>query len=324
MGVALLTYPQSNSLKLSQIDKEAVFADKTYASFEKLAKEKGIEVAYSLLKEKFPANQAAAHDFAHVVGLASFEKKGPSGLSVCDAAYNYGCYHGFIEGFLVKKGPEAIVEIEKSCLALGSVHAPSCIHGIGHGVLAYRSYKLDEALMDCDVQKENTRIYCWDGVFMERITGSMQNPKDRPILTETTLNQPCDSIAYIYKKNCWRNQVAAWFIYFQNNPQKVGARCSLIEPEFQEVCFENIGFTNVMSAAENRDLLIGWCQIENGRISDSCIIGEMKELLFEGKSPQLAQSLCIIISPQKQQDCHQQFQLHFAEYQTRFGQKPQN
>lgn len=302
----------------NQVNTEALFADRTYATFENFAKENGVEVAYQLLKEKFAKNEAGAHDFAHVVGLVAFEKKGTSGLGICDTAYNYGCYHGFIEGFLSAKGIKSMGEIEKSCVALGPVHTPSCIHGIGHGVLAKRSYKLKEALGDCVLLKLEVRIYCWDGVFMERVVGSMQNPRDRASLTEDTLNEPCDSIDYVYKIHCWRNQVAAWFTYYQNNPQKVARRCSLIEEQFQQTCFENIGFTNVMNAGEDQQKLISICSFD-GQISDFCLIGEMKELLFEGKSPQIAQSLCSYVSPQNIKVCQVDFQKHFGEYQQRFN-----
>lgn len=321
IAVLFMTFPPSFQKKQETVDLESIFGDKTYKKFSEYSQEAGLKEAYELLKQRFPKNEPRAHDFAHVVGIKSYEINKKNGLSVCDTAYNYGCYHGFIEAYISDMGNVALPKIENSCLSLGSVHSPSCLHGIGHGVLASRSYKLNVALTDCDQLLQNSRSYCWDGVFMERITASMQDPNDRQPQTEDTLDEPCDSLSYAYRKNCWRNQVSAWFNYYGENPKSVGSRCALIEKEFQNTCFENIGFHNVMTTGEDFQKLVSSCKIISSG-SDNCLMGELQELLFEGKNPALSQSLCGQVNASFQRECQEIFNLHYSQYQQRFGDRP--
>ncbi len=293
--------------------------DDNFERFLKYAQKEGADSTYQVLKQRFPQNEAAAHDLAHIIGQVAFEQKKLPGISLCDTFYNYGCYHGFIETFLAQKGLEAVGEIEKTCFDLGYVHSPSCLHGIGHGLMINSSYNLEKALDDCNRLKESSRIYCFDGVFMERIVASMQDPQNRPKLTEERLDEPCQTIATIYKNQCWRNQVTLWFTYYQNNPAKITARCQKLDLEYQPTCLESIGLINVQNAGENLNLLVNSCLLINNQTSDSCLIGEMKELLFEGKSPQIAQSLCGYVSSPSVSSCQSQFQALRSEYYQRFG-----
>lgn len=304
----------------SEIDLNKIFSDKTYGEFKNIAQNSGADYAYRLVKEKFPNNETAAHDFAHVVGLVAYGKMDSAGLSICDTSFNYGCFHGFIEGFLIKKGTLAIEETESHCQSLGYIHMPSCIHGIGHGLMAYESYDLKKALSDCDNLEQSIRLYCWDGVFMERINASMQDPAKRAqIIDENNINQPCQSINLIYKAQCWRNQVSAWFNFFGSDPQKVIKVCQGIEKQYQEICFESVGLTNVMLAGDNPLKLKEFCSTNVGQVIDGCIFGELKEILFEGKSPELARSLCNFASSQGKNNCNATFQDHYNQYRARFA-----
>lgn len=297
----------------------AIFEKGNFTQFSSFVEKDGVEKAYQLLKMRFPKNEAAAHDFAHIIGLSAYEEIGSSGLRVCDNAYNYGCYHGFIEGFLARKGIEAVKEIEGSCQSLGKVHAPSCLHGIGHGVMAKRSYRLDQALADCDLLQKDVQLYCFDGVFMERITGSMLADKNRFTLTPQTLNEPCNSLASKYKRQCFRNQVTAWFVYFQGDSQKVGNQCRQIAKIYQDICFESVGHMIIINASLDGNKIANLCRVEkNNQISDQCLLGAMDELMFEGQSPQLAQSLCFHTSPKVKPTCQSRFQELLNDYRIRF------
>lgn len=318
--VALLVYiAYSHRNQAPSLD-QTVFQKKEFQEFEKFTRKAGVQKAYEVLKNHYPNNDVDAHDFAHVVGLIAYEQEGARGLGICDTAYNYGCSHGFIEGFLIERGIGSVGEIEQSCIELGPVHTPSCLHGIGHGLMINSSYQLDGALADCDRLKESSRLYCWDGTFMERIIGSMQSAESRLKISAETLNQPCDSVKEIYKQQCWRNQVTSWFEFFKNDTQKILSQCTKIENEFQQICFESIGLINVMNAKENVSQLVSFCAITNDFLIDSCLIGELKELLFEGKNPQSAQSLCGYVSKQNSQSCLNLYNQLFTEFQIRFTQ----
>lgn len=310
----ILLKPQTQNRIPTQI-----FEKQNFSDFKKYAKNLGAEKTYSILKKQYQQNQPQAHDFAHIIGLVAFEQIGGSGLAICDAAFNYGCYHGFIEEFISKKGVSSVKEIEEACNQLGRLHAPSCLHGIGHGLMIDSSYNLEKALTNCDLLNTQSQIFCWDGVFMERITGSMLSVEKRLVVNKTNLDEPCLTIRKIYKKQCWRNQVSVWFNYYQQNTQKVGETCARIEAEFRQTCYESIGLVSVINFGENAEKLINSCKLSNNRAQDNCFFGAIKELLFEGKSPELARSLCLNVSHSNRKICHSLFEKHYIEYQERFG-----
>lgn len=309
----------STSLDQSQIN-QILKNNSSPQDFAKLTREIGLQKAYELVKIKFPANDTGAHDFAHIIGIVAHETGGMANLKFCDTAYNYGCYHGFIEDFISKNTVSAVAQIEDGCIALGSVHAPSCLHGIGHGVMVDSSYNLNSALKNCASLQQTSQIYCWDGVFMERIVGSMQTPEDKVVMTKDTLREPCDSVSTTYKQQCWRNQVSAWLPFFTGNTKEVGKQCNLIEREYQKTCFESLGLLVTITTGQNHQALISACQVfPENQISDDCLIGAMKELLFEGKNPQIAATLCDAVSQTNRNTCQQIYADHLAQSQTRFG-----
>ncbi len=318
--IAFLIFGKSIKEKVSMVpEAKFVFGSGNYKEFLDYARKNGAYKAYAVLKNRFTNNETAAHDFAHVVGQAAFEQKGDGGLSICDTAYNYGCFHGFIEFFLDKKGINAIGQVEQSCLGLASVHAPSCLHGIGHGVMIWDSYKVDNALLDCDRLAESSRIYCWDGVFMEKNRGSMIADSNRFKMTEATLGEPCNSVSQKYKEQCWRNQVFAWFGYYDGDFSSVRRQCYLLDGRFRKTCFEGIGFGAVANFGADRQKtndICGSADIGQGR--DDCLIGAMKEMLFEGKDPGTAQSLCGDVSAVSAAGCRELFGRLFDEYKIRY------
>lgn len=299
---------------------DQIIAKKDYKDFESFTKTQGVVRAYDLLKKAFSKNETEAHDFAHIVGIVVYEEKGMSGLSTCDTAYNYGCFHGFMESFLAQNSMEKVGLIEKACQDLGYVHAPSCLHGIGHGMMVESAYDLNKALSSCHLLAQQSQIYCFDGVFMERIVASMLAVQKRSVVTENTWDVPCRDVAYIYKNQCWRNQVATWFGFYAGNSKLIGEKCLRIEPEFGQMCFETVGINLAMIPTLDIQAVASLCAIApNGSVSDDCIIGLMKELMFEGRSKEFAGSLCQKVSLERKQNCLQVFGQLTEEYKARFG-----
>lgn len=319
--LALIIFAGQKPKKADTSEFDQIISQKNYKEFASFTIKNGITKTYENLKAKFPGNDPAAHDFAHVIGISAYKKEGLAGLKYCDLAFNYGCFHGFIESFLALEGPQKVARVEDYCISLGTVHAPSCLHGIGHGLMVNRSYELKQALSDCDTLKQTSQVYCWDGVFMERNTGSMLEDKIRVTIDPNDPNKPCSSIDPIYHNECYRNQVFAWFQAYEGNVTTVATRCQEIEQDVQSTCFETIGLANVNANSELTGL-IGYCRqitVVNGQ--DNCLIGSMKELLFEGKSKDLAYNLCYYTSEKNRTNCQEIFANQYAEYQIRFPQR---
>ena len=265
----------------------------------------GIAKTYELIKARFPNNDPAAHDFAHVIGIAAYQKEGLGGLSYCDTAFNYGCMHGFMESFVAQNGIGEIAQIENACIALGQLHAPSCLHGIGHGVMIDSGYVLEKALDDCHRLQNASKLYCFDGVFMERIVQSMQAPEKKFTIAFETLDYPCNEVAYIYKSQCWRNQVTVWFQFYGGESRNAGQRCLQIESEFMPICTESVGLNVAMRNPKSADEAAAACAfIPGGIVADGCVIGVLKELMFENRPGVFASQLCEFVSVSAEADCN--------------------
>lgn len=155
------------------------------AALEKLAANDP-KAAWDLLKSSYIVNGQVmqdVHEFAHLVGHAAYAKQGIGGVSLCDASFAYGCFHGVAEEAIQKQGEGAVVDIELACTEqLDERRRPSCYHGIGHGTAGIHRLALKPALGACDRMQEANRSYCYDGVFMEQATSLTDNAitKDAP------------------------------------------------------------------------------------------------------------------------------------------------
>lgn len=297
----------------------STFQNKDYQGFEDYTRKIGSTRAYELLKAYFQKNEPEAHDFAHVIGFVAADDGDLEGFKVCDTLYNYGCLHGFMQVYLKNHGESSVSDMEKACASLGEVHAPSCLHGIGHGLLMFTNYELFNALSKCQILESAYQTYCFDGVFMERIAGSMLTDSEKLKVTFDNLFSPCDTIDVKFKRECFRNQVSVWFSFFNQDTTKVGAHCAAIEVNYWQICFESIGLISVQSFGEDFQRLISACSIVNETAHDHCLTGVMKELLFEGRSSQVALEVCNLVTIVMRQNCFDIYARMNFENLQRFG-----
>ena len=142
------------------------------------------------------------HMNAHFFGVALYETEGPSGITVCDGRFVYGCFHAFAIRAVELGGMDAAREIYSRCGDVLGKTAEQCEHGVGHGILGtigYGAQDLDEALRVCDAlgQDHDAVEGCAGGVFMEYgIRGMLGLGTDvvRPFAPESAL-EPCQSLS---------------------------------------------------------------------------------------------------------------------------------
>ena len=173
------TYPEIGELLKSQLNFEQL---KNY--FTNLAEKRGTQYAYEVLKRvKLPPN-IDLHLLGHVVGDVLYRQHGAGGIKFCSEDFRNACSHTIVVGLLLDKGEGVLPEIAKVCRqAPGGPGAYTmCYHGLGHGILAYISFKLPEAIKLC--QKIGTPEYgnqeaiqCIGGTIMEIISGGGHDRK---------------------------------------------------------------------------------------------------------------------------------------------------
>ena len=175
--------------------------------FTDLANEKGGEYAYKSLalaaKLLYIPPNIDLHLLGHVVGDILYKQEGIEGIKVCTNDLRNACSHSIVVGAFLEKGRPVLKEVVELCkLAPGGKGAfTMCVHGLGHGVLAFTEYDMKEAVKLCeDIGDPNAgdRIYteCAGGISMEMMAGvndREQWEKEKPnYFSKTDPLSPCD------------------------------------------------------------------------------------------------------------------------------------
>lgn len=132
------------------------------------------------MSESAKALNLDCHQRAHDLGRLSYEKFGAMAFSLSGHECHSGGYHGATEGFFRDQGTSRLAEnVALICSnELNSFFCHQCVHGIGHGLMAWTSYELNDALEICKELSEGVdQRSCYSGIFMENVvcglSGSM-------------------------------------------------------------------------------------------------------------------------------------------------------
>lgn len=215
------------------------------------------------------------HDLAHWVGAKLYQERGAEGVRVCDQSFNFGCYHGFFGQALGMEGEEFLFEAENECYGDGTnpVHFASCTHGIGHGLLEMRGYKVEDlssALQECDsLKKPRAPESCYNGVFMEFNTQIMRTQDgERSLGREFSLSsamEPCNLLRDDYQKYCYYEHPAWWINHISFS--RMGDLCNEIAAvESKRECYKGMG--RLLLSPRNRSDDLSFREGVNTRCSE--------------------------------------------------------
>lgn len=151
--------------------------------FTELAEKKGGDYAYRALgyatANSMLAPNVDTHLLGHVVGDVLFKQQGLEGMKYCTDDLRNACSHSIVVGGLLAEGISAIGKMVEVCkMAPGGKGAyRMCVHGLGHGVLAYADYDMRQAVELCkptansDQYSNMEFVECVGGISMEMMAG---------------------------------------------------------------------------------------------------------------------------------------------------------
>lgn len=189
VGGVLLAVTLSNSLKTSPSSKNTlpeaqIFSGKAPSFVEirdyllSLSQKKGALYTYQALRTMELPPNTDFHLLGHVVSEQIYKEKGIGGMSSCTDDFRNACSHAIVVGAFSEKGVEALPLITEACRKApgGSGAYTMCFHGLGHGILSFYGYKMEEAVAVCKKtgatpfpNAEATQ--CISGAVMEIISG---------------------------------------------------------------------------------------------------------------------------------------------------------
>ena len=157
-------------------------ADYTFEEYqdylEMLAEEKGGAYAFEVMRRTQFKEHTDLHLLGHVVGDVLFKQEGIDGIHICDQDFRNACSHSIVVGLFFEQGVDALSVIAEACREApgGSGAYTMCFHGLGHGILAYSLYDIEQTVALC--KKVGTAAYhdreyaeCVGGAVMELLDG---------------------------------------------------------------------------------------------------------------------------------------------------------
>ncbi len=251
------------------------------------------------------------HLLVHEIGNVAYEKYGEDALLYCNETFLSACYHGVVLNELGDHGMEGLAKMMAKCKAADVHVIAQCSHAAGHGFLAWKDYKVLEALPYCDELNKREpaapAFNCYDGVFMENIFGVHEGkPSENRMVKESDPNYPCDAVPEKYKNGCWADQATLMYQIFKGDLRKVAQACdALTNKTYQATCYNNFARQIHPETNGKADVAVKLCQNATGEWKDQCLITLVDAAFSVGDRQSMPYELCALMenSP-KQDECY--------------------
>lgn len=204
-----------------------------------------------LIEESRGGSLFDCHQEAHNTGRLGYAVEKEKAFQSCDASCHSGCYHGAMESFLNERGTSNLAqEIDSVCNTFKtSFGIFECLHGVGHGVLAYLDYDLPETINECQkLSSSFSQSSCYGGMFMENILtgqGLGASTKDHSTnwINKTDPYFPCNAIEQNYELQyqCYQMQTSWMLTMSGYNFDTVAQQCLNAQENMRSVCFKSFG-----------------------------------------------------------------------------------
>ncbi len=250
-------------------DLKTIVNDKSLLS--SYLKKNGIaEIMARLVQESGGGSSFDCHQEAHAIGRMGYEIVGEQAFQQCDASCHSGCYHGAMESFLNQNGTANLAQnIDDVCKKFGtSFGLFECLHGVGHGVLAYLDYDLPASINECRGLKDSfAQSSCYGGLFMENILtgqglGASTQDHNTQWVNKSDPNFPCDKVdsSYPVQYQCWQMQTSWMLTLAGYNFDIVSRQCLKAPDNMIPVCFKSMGRDASGNTLRNPEKIVAICK----------------------------------------------------------------
>lgn len=301
-------YPEELDSKLARVNMMQVTQD-TKQLYYWLNLIGGDAVMEKLLKDADGGYSIDCHTHAHQIGRAAYDLFGAEVFSQGDASCHSGFYHGAMESFLSQEGTADLAEhIDDLCNSFDTYFGRfECLHGVGHGVMAYEDYDLPLALETCkQLDGDFAQSSCYGGVFMENVVAGQGNGA-LPGHTTDWVNFedyhfPCNAISQenIIQQECYKMQTS-WMLTLSGVDFDTVARaCEQADSKWIRTCYISYGRDAAGYSLRKPEGIIELCKLipNQNEYYNDCIYGGLNVIIdFWGeKLSRQASELCSALS----------------------------
>lgn len=294
---------------------EAIFTDDAaLGSYMKKYGPKQTIAQLHALETKF----GSCHQPAHRAGHLGYQQLGDHALIEYSPECQSGYYHGVMEAYFKDHGTSNLSEsFTTLCPSnLNSFFEHQCVHGIGHGLMAWSNYELPDALAGCD-QLPRRQDSCWTGVFMENLSAQIAKGNQNSSVGSTDVHvtkylkdedplYPCDGIADKYQNSCYFLQTSRMLQIFGQDFKKVAASCATAPIIYQPSCFGSMGRDvggNFPTDNQRQITECGYVSTESNKML--CLNGAVQNSFWDPSGQERAIDFCTrLTSTTEKQSCY--------------------
>lgn len=244
------------------------------------------------------------HNRAHELGRRAYEIFGGESFKGCGIECHSGCRHGATEAFFAANGTSDLIDSLHTLCGdelENRFHMHQCIHGIGHGLMAWYDYALHDVLAACDlIQQQYHQKSCYSGVFMENIVGSIvqdEQAEDSAHYTQYLSDDPhypCNAVQEKYRHECYWLQTDRMH-QLLGDFDAVGVACAEAPESFRFACFHSMGRTVsgqvLLDPAQSREVCMRIAYVP-GR--NWCLEGTLNNLFWDPSQASGAVAFCAL------------------------------
>ncbi len=268
-----------------------------------------------LLADSGGGGNIDCHRQSHFIGRESFKLFGAEVFKINDYSCHSGFIHGAMESFLQKHGTANLRDDVKGlCDALPTGFSRfECLHGVGHGVMAYQDYNLPEALKECQKLADSfSSSSCYGGIFMENVIAGEGKAAIIGHSTKWVSNDPlfpCNGIDQTadVQTQCYMMQTSRMLDLYNYNFDLVASQCLNAPIEYKTICFQSYGRDAAGQALRDPVKIVNYCAKVTSQFYNNCITGGVNVIIdfWGAQIGDKPYALCrLITNPEQKSSCY--------------------
>ena len=261
----------------------------------------GLSASLQVLKQIELDTGNHCHDVAHDAGRIAYEEFGSAAFALATHECQSGGLHGATEALFADRGTSRLAD-DIAVLCDGAINdfiRHQCLHGIGHGLMAWTSYDLPGALGLCDEAIPRDRGSCYSGIFMENVVGGLSGAMghytewlkpDDPVF-------PCDVVETRYQPDCYHYQTTHASGVLGWDMAAVAAICVEAPENSQATCWSSFGRDVANQAGDDPATAIRLCKNAAEALPNFwCVQGSVQNGFWEPPGAQRAIQYCALLA----------------------------
>lgn len=268
-----------------------------------------------LISDSEGGSKIDCHQEAHLAGRIAYSIEGIYAFQKPSYSCHSGFIHGAMESFLQHKGVDNItLEVESLCNGFPTDFSKfECLHGIGHGFMAYLDYDIPDALKLCrSLSGDYSKRSCFGGVFMENIMvaqgkGALKGHETRWISPDPHF--PCNGVdpGYLVQFECYQMQTSRMLQLSDYSFEYISSQCQKAPENMAEVCFKSMGRDVAGQTLRDPEKIITSCKLAPQEYFKDCLAGALNVIIdFWGENIiDQPQKLCFALEKKDKNFCYE-------------------